>query len=92
MNYDQKLTERVIANRYTSIVSAVITINVITGALCLYLLFLTSSIYIQCTIITYSMIVPYSRDHKGVGVAHKIISPKKTASIFPDDHEAVLVR
>ena len=30
--------------------------------------------------------------HKGVGVAHEIISPKKTASISPDDDEAVLVR
>ena len=26
--------------------------------------------------VSYSMIVLYSRDHKGVGVAHKITSPK----------------
>ena len=37
------------------------------------------------------MIVVYSRDHKGVGMAHEIKSPKKTASVFPDDDEAVLV-
>ena len=37
----------------------------------------------------FSFIIVYSRDNKGVGVAHKIISP---ASIFPDDDEAVLVR
>ena len=34
----------------------------------------------------------YSRDHKGVGMAHEIISPKKTASISPNDDQAVLVR
>ena len=33
-----------------------------------------------------------SRDHKGVGVAHKITSPKKPASIFSDNDEVVLVR
>ena len=31
--------------------------------------------------------VQYSRDHKGVGVAHEITSPKKPA-ISPDDNEA----
>ena len=36
--------------------------------------------------ISHCMIVLYSRDHKGVGVAHE-----KPASIFPDDDEAVLV-
>ena len=38
--------------------------------------------------------VLYSRDHKGVGMAHEIISPKnkKTALISPDDDEAVLIR
>ena len=38
--------------------------------------------------LSYSMIVQYSRDHKGVGVAHKKTSP---ASLFPDNDEAVLV-
>ena len=32
------------------------------------------------------------RNHKGVGVTHEITSPKKIASISPDDNEAVLVR
>jgi len=46
--------------------------------------------------------VVHSRDDKGVGVAHKIISHKNLAhkiishknpvSIFPDDDKAVLVR
>ena len=42
--------------------------------------------------LSYSTIVPYSRDHKGVGVAHKIILPKKQPQFSPDDDEAVLVR
>ena len=43
--------------------------------------------------LSYTTIVVYSRDHKGVGVAHKMTSAKKkTATIFPDDDEAVLVR
>ena len=33
--------------------------------------------------------VLYSRDHKGLVVAHEKTSP---ASLFPDDNEAVLVR
>ena len=33
-----------------------------------------------------------SRDHKGVGMVHEKTSPKKTASLFLDDNEAVLVR
>ena len=37
------------------------------------------------------MIVLYSRDHKGVGVAHENIT-QKPALFFPDDDEAVLVR
>ena len=37
---------------------------------------------------SYSVIVVYSRDHKGVGVAHEKTSPKN----LPDDDEAVLVR
>ena len=41
--------------------------------------------------ISFSTIVLYSRDHKGVGVAHEIVSPKKTASISPDNDEAVLI-
>ena len=28
------------------------------------------------SILSYTMMVVYSRDHKGVGVAHEIISPK----------------
>ena len=43
-----------------------------------------------CT--SYTTIVVYSRDHKGVGVAHEITLPKKTASIFPDNDEAVSVK
>ena len=39
--------------------------------------------------LSYSTIV---RDHKGVGVAHEKASPKKPASSFPDNYEAVLVR
>ena len=31
--------------------------------------------------ISYSTILLYSRDHKGVGVAHKIISPKNQPQI-----------
>ena len=43
--------------------------------------------------LSYSTIVLYSRDHKEVGVAQKVTSPKLTpASIFPDNDEAVLVR
>ena len=42
--------------------------------------------------VSYSVIVLYSRDHKGVGLAYEIISPKKTALISPDDDEAVLIR
>ena len=41
--------------------------------------------------VSYSTIVLYSRDHKGVGMAHKNIT-QKTALLFPDDDEAVLVR
>ena len=36
------------------------------------------------------MVVAYSRDHEGVGVAHEIVSPKKPASIFPDDGAVLL--
>ena len=34
-------------------------------------------IIIMSAMLSYSMIVLYSRDHKGVGMAHKIISPKR---------------
>ena len=37
---------------------------------------------------SYSTIMLYSKDHKGVGMAHKITSPQKQ----PDNNEAVLVR
>ena len=33
-----------------------------------------------------------SRDDKGVGVVRKIASPKKLASIFPDNNGTVLLR
>ena len=36
-------------------------------------------------------VVLYSRDHKGVGVAHEKHYPKPS-SLFPDDDETVLVR
>ena len=39
-----------------------------------------------------TVIVLYSRDHKGEGMAHEKTSPKKPASIFHDNDEAVLVR
>ena len=50
----------------------------LTGRLCYFCL-------------SYSMIVPYSRDHKGYCVAHEKHHPK-TSLIFPDNDEAVLVR
>jgi len=34
--------------------------------------------------------VAHSRDHKGVGIAHEIVSPKKPASTFPDDGAILL--
>jgi len=37
----------------------------------------------QITSLSYSTIALYNTDHTGVSVAHKITSPKKTASIFP---------
>ena len=43
------------------------------------------------TELSYSMIVLYSRDYKGVGVAHEKTSPKNQLQ-FSDDDEAVLVR
>ena len=46
---------------------------------------------IKKLLLLYSMIVLYSRDHKGVDVAHENITQKPT-SLFPDDDEAVLVR
>ena len=33
-------------------------------------------------------LLPFLINHKGVGMAHEITSPKKPASIFPDDDEA----
>ena len=47
--------------------------------------FYPSKLHYACKriiMLSYTTIVVYSRDHKGVGVAHKITSPKK-ASIFP---------
>ena len=42
---------------------------------------------------SYSMIVLYSRDHKGVGMAHEITSPKNQPQVFRMmAHEAVLLR
>ena len=35
------------------------------------------TVYIQIFEVSYSTIVLYSKEHKGVGVAHKITSPKK---------------
>ena len=43
--------------------------------------------HIAKTVIHYEIF----RDHKGVGVAHKITSPK-TSLNFPSDDKAVLVR
>ena len=57
-------------------------------------IFLEVYIYIYNSLInnlSYSTIVLYSRDHKGVGVAHKK-SPKIPASIYPDGDGAVLGR
>ena len=40
--------------------------------------------YHQVTSLSYSTIALYNTDHTGVGVGHKITSPKNTASIFPN--------
>ena len=37
--------------------------------------------------LSYSTIVLYNRDYKGVGVAHKITSPNNQPQFFPDDDE-----
>jgi len=36
--------------------------------------------------------VVYIRDNKEIGMAHKVKSPEKPISIFPDDDGAVLVK
>jgi len=41
--------------------------------------------------ISWTTLVVYSRDHKGVCVAKKIMSPKNSALFFPDDDQTVLV-
>ena len=42
---------------------------------------------VMCTL-SYSMIVLYSRDHIGVGMAHQKNITKKPASLFSGDDEA----
>jgi len=42
--------------------------------------------------LSYPTVVGYSRGHKAVGVANEAESPKKTASISPDDDVVVLFR
>ena len=42
-----------------------------------------SSVILKMIIISYTTIVVYSRDNKGVGMAHEIISPKKKQPQFP---------
>ena len=43
-------------------------------------------------LLSYNTIVLYSRDHKGVGMAHEKNITQIPASHFPDENEAVLVR
>ena len=47
---------------------------------------------VQAELCSYSTIVLYSRDHKGVGMAHEITSPKNQPQFFPDNNEVVLVK
>jgi len=42
--------------------------------------------------ITYTIILLYSRNDKGIGLAHEVTSPKNLSQIFLDDDGTVLVR